>query len=234
MDVGWERPPFFTGRREALDQIHEVFWPSSPTLEAATSQPRRSDRKKIAISGLSGAGKSAVALEYAYAHRERYHLIFLLNARTARDFTVSASEALRRVVGEYQRRLGEMWFRTPDHCQRVASALRMSDVTDLDGLIKEAISGQHSVDRFMAWLPTSLPWLLILDGYDDPDALDIDGRLPKTAVGHVLITSQNPDPCRTDDQVALPPSLEPTEGVSLLIKAAGQQRVPCCYGKSGM
>jgi hypothetical protein len=268
MEVGRVRPPFFTGRQEALDKIHSVFW-LPPTPGSAESQPRHSDRKKITISGLSGSGKTAVALEYAYAHREQYYAIFWLNARTPKELAISASNALRRIIEEYQKRWGDMFLRPPDLCQRLASALHMFDgpVTDLDGLVMEAVKGEHSVERFMAWLPSGLPWLLILDGYGDPEGPDIDGDgdpealeidndgkpgallmggdgdietetldidrlLPKTAVGHVLITSRNPDPCRTDEQIALAPNLGQADGVKLLTKATGTQKTSCCPGKS--
>ena len=171
-------------------------------------------------------------------------MVILLDAKTPDTLAIGASNALGRVLNKYKSRWGDEWPRQPELSQRVASALRMFDgpVTNFGGLVKEAAAGQHSVERFMAWLPSNLPWLLILDGYDDPWALDsdrkddprafaIDRLLPKTAVGHVLITSQHHDPCSTDEQIAIP-SLEQSEGVKLLMSAAGRQRASCCSGRS--
>ncbi len=234
MDVGHEKPEFFTGRREVLDSIHSVFWPPS-TPDLAESQPHHSDRKKITISGPSGAGKTAVALEYAYTHRAKYYVVFLLDASTATELATGASHALRCIIEEYKTRWGKKLLPIESEISpRVASALRMFDdpVTDFGGLVKEATAGQQSAERFMAWLPSSLPWLLILDGYDDPAAFDVEGLMPKTAVGHVLITSRNPDPCKTDKQIAIQPSLGHSEAVKLLTKAAGQN-ASCCSELSG-
>ncbi len=244
MDVRQKRPEFFTGRQDALDRIHSVFWPPGLTVPQP-HEPHHSDRKKIVISGPRGVGKTAVALEYAYAHRAYYYVVVLLDAQTADTLANSASTALGCVLNKYKSKWGDEWPRQPELSQRVASALRMLDdpVTDFSGLVKEAAAGQNSVERLMAWLPNNLPWLLILDGYDDPWALDtdrkadprafaIDRLLPKTAVGHVLITSQHHDPCSTDEQIAIT-SLKQNEGVKLLMSAAGRQRASCCSGRPG-
>ncbi|KAK0617649.1 hypothetical protein B0T14DRAFT_498628 [Immersiella caudata] len=234
MDVRQQKAPCFTGRQEHLESIRSIFWPN---LASAPSQPQpsRPDRKKITIAGASGAGKTALALEYAYGHSTQYYAVFLLKTRTAAELAISASLSLRRIVERHQKRWAERWPSPPPGlCERVASELGMFDdpVADFEGLIKEATNTQHSVERFMAWLPSSLPWLLILDGFDDSTGFDIDDLLPKTGVGHVVVTTQNPDACATDRLIALPSSLGLNEGTVLLRDLAGE-KAQCCREETG-
>ena len=61
--------PHFTGRADRLAAIHTAF--QKPQSEIAITQ---------AIAGLGGVGKTQLALSYAHAHRDRYDLIWLLQA----------------------------------------------------------------------------------------------------------------------------------------------------------
>ncbi len=233
MDVGREQPPCFTGRQDTLQRIHSFLWPPPPS-SLSKSQPHHSGRKKITISGISGAGKTAVALEYAYTHQEQYYVVFWLNARNADELAISASQTLGCIIEEFKNRWGKSWLQQPELCQRLALELRVRDgFVDMDSLVKEATKKEQSVERLMAWLPKRMPWLLILDGYDDPMAFDIDRLLPKTGIGHVLITSQHQDSYPLAEQIALPSKLEEGEGVELLKSVAGLQAASCCSGSCG-
>jgi tetratricopeptide (TPR) repeat protein len=67
-----ERNPDFTGREEILSQLFAGF---NAQGEAAT--PRQT------LYGLDGAGKTSIALEYAYRHADQYDLIWWLRAESA-------------------------------------------------------------------------------------------------------------------------------------------------------
>lgn len=66
------RNALFTGRADLLRHLHERFCQQFP---AAPRQP-------LAISGLSGIGKTQIALEYAYRHAQQYQAILWVNAET--------------------------------------------------------------------------------------------------------------------------------------------------------
>jgi NB-ARC domain-containing protein len=78
-NVPYRRNPYFTGREEVLQALHERL--SIATTTALTQSQ--------AISGLGGIGKTQIVVEYAYRHCEEYHFILWVNAAT-RD-TIIAS-----------------------------------------------------------------------------------------------------------------------------------------------
>ncbi len=73
-NVPYRRNPFFTGRERLLEQLHNNLTAGQAT---ALTQAQ-------AINGLGGIGKTQVAIEYAYRHRQSdlYHFIFWVNADT--------------------------------------------------------------------------------------------------------------------------------------------------------
>jgi len=66
------RNPYFTGREEVLQSIHQIL--HQPCPDAIP--------QALAISGLAGVGKTQVALEYAYRFSSTYKAIFWLQAET--------------------------------------------------------------------------------------------------------------------------------------------------------
>lgn len=71
-NIPYSRNPLFTGREEILSRIHTQ---SQTTLETGVSQPQ-------AITGLGGIGKTQLAIEYAYRHRQDYQAVFWTLADT--------------------------------------------------------------------------------------------------------------------------------------------------------
>src|SRR6266700_1458546 len=72
-EVPYRRNPFFTGRDELLQQLHEKLT-SNTTMALTQAQ---------AISGLGGIGKTQTALEYAYRHQHKYRYVLWATADTA-------------------------------------------------------------------------------------------------------------------------------------------------------
>jgi hypothetical protein len=65
-NIPYARNPFFTGQEALLRQLAETLKAGQPM---ALSQPQ-------AVSGLGGIGKTQMAVEYAYRHRQDYKTIF--------------------------------------------------------------------------------------------------------------------------------------------------------------
>ncbi|MBV9689626.1 MAG: tetratricopeptide repeat protein [Ktedonobacteraceae bacterium] len=78
-NVPYQRNTFFTGRDELLAQLATTLQSGEPT---ALSQPQ-------AISGLGGIGKTQLALEYAYRHRQHYNAVLWAQADTREALTSS-------------------------------------------------------------------------------------------------------------------------------------------------
>lgn len=70
--VPYPRNPFFTGREALLHLLHERL-----NHEGAMALTQ-----SWAISGLGGIGKTQIALEYAYQHRQDYRFVFWVGAAT--------------------------------------------------------------------------------------------------------------------------------------------------------
>ncbi|GHO88057.1 tetratricopeptide repeat protein [Dictyobacter formicarum] len=80
----YSRNPFFSGQEPLLKTIYEHFMIAHVT--------------KQALSGLGGVGKTQIAIEYAYRHREAYRFVWWIRAASRdtiiTDF-VSVAESLR-------------------------------------------------------------------------------------------------------------------------------------------
>jgi hypothetical protein len=71
-NVPWSRNPFFLGREDVLTRLSTMLHGEQ---KAALTQP-------LAIIGMGGIGKTQLALEYAYRHRQNYHAVFWGRAST--------------------------------------------------------------------------------------------------------------------------------------------------------
>jgi len=74
------RNPYFTGRDEVLTRLHEMLTESGRALP------------QIAISGLSGIGKTQTALEYTYLYRDEYQYVLWVQGGSRKRLTLSLSE----------------------------------------------------------------------------------------------------------------------------------------------
>ncbi|MCP4662878.1 MAG: TIR domain-containing protein, partial [bacterium] len=67
--VPYQRNPYFTGREDVLDALHEALRRGgSATLSQAEPTHALPQGTRTAISGLGGIGKTQTAVEYAYRH----------------------------------------------------------------------------------------------------------------------------------------------------------------------
>jgi predicted ATPase len=93
--IPYRRNPFFTGREDVLNQLHEHLMLAKT---AALTQPP-------AITGLGGIGKTQIAIEYAYRHRAEYKHVLWVNASEPLTLTegfVQIARALQLPIKEEQ------------------------------------------------------------------------------------------------------------------------------------
>jgi hypothetical protein len=143
---------FFTGRKKELNFIEQTL------AKPSTVQHR------AVIWGCAGAGKTQLALAYAYRHEKDYDAVFWVSA--------SSSDAMQRSFAGLSRHL----------------VLPEGDDPDLD---QSPSSQQKAVMAVMTWLRQKSSWLLIIDNADNLKEINIKSYFPTTTQGHIIITSRN-------------------------------------------
>src|SRR6266568_630793 len=151
-NIPYRRNPFFTGREDVLQQLHEYF---TQAKTAALTQPP-------AITGLGGIGKTQVAVEYAYRYKDTYQEVLWVNA-TSRETLIESFVNIARLLAlpaqdEQDQHMTvavvQQWFAT--HTQW----LLMLDNADDSTLAREFLpTGEHGhillTTRERAWGPSA-------------------------------------------------------------------------------
>jgi tetratricopeptide (TPR) repeat protein len=164
--VPYRRNPFFTGQAEILETIHEKLVSGAPADITSS----------YVIYGLGGVGKSQIAIEYSYRHRDEFDVIQWLRA------------------DDYETLLTSYSLLYADASFRGLTGLNLGDETNLETIAK----------RVRLWFEEcqDIKWLLVIDNADklerdSPDASSqqrqietIGSLIPRGRSGHVLVTSR--------------------------------------------
>ncbi|KAL9042200.1 MAG: hypothetical protein Q9214_003856, partial [Letrouitia sp. 1 TL-2023] len=162
----------FFGRSDVLREISGTFF-SSSEVEDNLEDEGANEAKTFAICGPGGIGKTQIATEFAYSHKDQFDAIFWIFAATA----IKVSEGFSKIAIELglvdpdsvdsrdpvvTRDLVKGWLANP---------LKAGDLSD------EEHSGRAS-------------WLLVFDNADDLTILE--DVWPLDGPGCVLLTSRDP------------------------------------------
>jgi len=105
IDLPYAENPYFTGRTEILDLIYNNF------------QSGNNIAKVQLLRGLGGVGKSSIALQYAYTHKDEYDFVWWVNAESSDSVLFSYKKFLLEleIISEDDEeaviiRAMELWF----------------------------------------------------------------------------------------------------------------------------
>jgi hypothetical protein len=135
-----------------LEEMRRLFTYTNPT------EPRR-----ITIWGVGGAGKTELAIRYAFLYKEEFSAVFYINAKDAASFGKS--------------------------CLGIAEELKLPEAGGVtSGTVPEAV-----IEAVMAWFKDHDrgDWLLIVDNADNLDEFNPIRYLPAVNKGHTILTSRH-------------------------------------------
>jgi hypothetical protein len=189
------RNPFFVGRDEQLTLLHESLL------------QKHGQRNTAVITGIGGVGKSQLASEYLYLHQYDFASIFWIDAGSEELIRQGLENIALVLLRECKKR-------------------KIEGIDDALVAFKEAGMQERqnrAIELVAKWLscPGNTKWLLVFDGYDDIDNIDIQEYLPTIDVGHIIITSRRPEAGRLGSQMALD-LFSMADGMMLLIRSARQ------------
>jgi len=171
----------FSGQEDIICTIHS-------TLKGSTSsdgEVRLPTHKVVVLHGLGGMGKSSIALEYSFRYSDSYTAVLWVDVTSAASLSQSTRTVAEHIIDSYvKQRLSY---------EDIALLLGLGGVLNTMGQISSDSTTEARLTRAVkSWLATKYNegWLLILDNYDDVDAVDIRLLLPTCDVGNVIITSR--------------------------------------------
>ncbi|SPO06684.1 uncharacterized protein DNG_09376 [Cephalotrichum gorgonifer] len=159
-----------------------------------TLDPSKPLMKGVVISGISGSGKTQLALQHIREYEDRYTAIIWINASSKGDIETSSASAL-----EY---LKTFW----PNDRSIPTFPGQPPATSL-------------IVRLRSTIYTK--WLLVLDSADDPDALDFAKHLQLCKHGSVIVTSTRRSSADVFEKMSFEQqeidSLDSPDGIRLLL-----------------
>jgi hypothetical protein len=173
LSLPFDRNSFFTGRETELSELDRLM-------------AAKADRRATVLFGLSGMGKTEIALEFAYRTMASYTAVLWIDATTKETIDNSFYMALRDLV---------------NHVREEKDVVQIFDIPNLvDSKGRLTIGGnaatyEDAIRAVKNWLSIAGndQWLAVFDNVDDVGSFEeyISRSLP--ACGSYIITSQMQD-----------------------------------------
>ncbi|EHK49663.1 hypothetical protein TRIATDRAFT_27514, partial [Trichoderma atroviride IMI 206040] len=167
----------------------------------------------ISIAGLwgdAGAGKTALARDYAEINRDKLSFVFWIWAESWETAVTSYLEFANNLVQYYSKDVPRIQVENDLGLTGVEDMLKVKSLQELDE------SRVKSVVRAVKdWLmrPDNDKWLLIFDNVEP--SFDISNFIPLTLTGKIILTSRESSSCIWGTKLRVGPMLD-GEAVELL------------------
>jgi hypothetical protein len=217
----FRRNHMFCGRNDLIDTVYSYFkgLGSAPSERASGHKAHELGQKVVVLHGLGGIGKTSIALEYAFRYSKSYTTVFWADVTSGMSLAQSARGIAEHIIINYAKR-GASY-------DQIATTLGLSGVLDANGkLASDETTAQRVTEAVKEWLAANqneeLEWLLVLDNYDDVDAVDIHLLLPTCDAGNVIITSRKSNLQAVGKTVAVD-EIDEDSGMDLFLKSAKKE-----------
>lgn len=203
--LAYKQNPHFTGREYELESVNRV-------LNERATHPHA---KSVVLTGVSGVGKTQIALEYAHRHRDTYASIFWIDGSSESAAVSSITSILRQILVHY-----DMHYLGIDNPRYdfIEKAVRESNTAH------ERRKGcdMTPIEAFIRWLSLrrNRSWLLIVDNVDDLEGWDVGSVLPNTHWGATIITSRSSDLALYGDSIQVN-EMDERDAISLFSLTSG-------------
>jgi len=174
-------------------------------------------RKTVVLHGLGGMGKSSIALEYSFRYSHLYTAVFWVDVTNGTSLSRSARGIAEHIVADHAKQ-GHSY-------ENDASILELRDCLNPNGQISSDAAAELRVTTAVKeWLAAkhNEEWLLVLDNYDDVNAVEIRLLLPTCDAGNVIITSRKNNLQLLGKTVAVE-EIDEVSGIRLLLKSANKE-----------
>ena len=214
MTLQYKRNERFVGREAELAEIHRGLFGAVPADRGSS----------VLLHGLGGLGKTQLALEYAYRHREKFSAIFWIDAQDQWSLQASFLGIVQGLVDHYITQ-----FQDAEQPYSQASRyLGLSTILDENSKINpKYVSLQIAGQAVTEWLSRggNNRWLLIIDDVDEIDESRLSEFLPCMPWGRRIITSRLRDCVQCEYAIDVP-LLSMRESIVLFSAHSGEPWKP--------
>jgi hypothetical protein len=168
-NIPLQRAHHFVGRADAMNELHRAVLYNDGDVHRAMT-------KTVVVTGIGGIGKSQLVIEFIHTYREKFQSVLWINCASKASILSDFEGAAQELKAN---------FRTNAKGRKLISDFESTDI----GSKRQSAA----VKLVLLWLsqPKNSHWLVVFDGLDQLDDLELDEYIPQGDAGNIIITSRN-------------------------------------------
>jgi len=152
----------------------------------------------LVVSGPAGIGKTQLVMEYAHAHQNHFTSIFWIFAESTRAIEMGMLTIAKKLLDHYSRMIESSGVSDAEARIRAASVLGLqellNDISPHDNHLNTIVT-RIITRAVLEWFnrKENSQWLLVLDGVELEDIIDIFPLIPVNRCnhGHIILTRRH-------------------------------------------